>query len=186
MPTAQLAFYVDTTRCINCRTCEVACKEINNALLGVRIRRVRSFEGGEFPKVFAYNISMSCNHCENPLCLMGCPSRAYTKRQADGIVLHDPERCIGCRYCIWVCPYGAPQWDRAAGIVRKCNWCIDLVGPGEDPVCVSSCPTRAIEIGSLAHIEQRPGSTIAVRNLPSPALTGPSARYRVRPEARSG
>jgi len=178
---AQIGFFVDATRCINCKTCEIACKDFNDAPVGRRIRKVRSFEGGEFPAVFAYNLSMSCNHCEQPACVEGCPAGAYSKRAADGIVVHDPEKCIGCRYCTWLCPYGAPQYDAREGRVRKCNLCL-----GEPtPVCVAACPMRAIEVGPLAEIAARPGSTIALRDLPSPELTGPSIRYHVRKEAQA-
>ena len=177
----QIGFFVDATRCIDCKTCEIACKDFNDSALGSRIRKVRSFEGGEFPMVFAYNLAMSCNHCEDPACVKGCPAGAYTKRPEDGIVLHDPEKCIGCRYCTWLCPYGAPQYDAAEGRVHKCNLCV-----GEaTPVCVAACPMRAIEVGPLTEIAARPGATIALRALPSPELTRPSIRYRVRKEAQA-
>ena len=145
------------------------------------MRKVRSFEGGEFPAVFAYNVSMSCNHCEDPACVKCCPAGAYAKRAADGIVLHDPEKCIGCRYCTWVCPYGAPQYDAHEGRVRKCNLCLDEAAPE----CVAACPMRAIEVGPLEEISARPGATAALRGLPSPELTRPSVRYRARKEAQA-
>lgn len=184
MANGQIAFFVDATKCINCKTCEIACKDFNDAAVGRRIRKVRTFEGGEFPKVFAFNISMSCNHCEDPMCVRNCPARAYTKRKLDGIVVHNPDRCIGCRYCTWVCPYGAPQYDAKEGRVRKCNLCVDELDKGNSPVCVTACPMRAIEIGLLADIANRPGSTIAIRNMPSPDITRPACRYKVREEAR--
>lgn len=183
MARGQIAFFVDSRKCINCKTCEIACKDANDAPSGVRIRKVRTFEGGTFPDVFAYNISMSCNHCEDPACVKNCPARAYTKRTEDGIVLHDPEACIGCRNCVWACPYGAPQYDHAAGRVRKCNMCVGLIAEGEDPVCVAACPMRAIEVGSLEEIGRRVGATISLKDLPPPALTGPSCRYKARREA---
>jgi anaerobic dimethyl sulfoxide reductase subunit B (iron-sulfur subunit) len=186
MIAGQIAFSVDSTKCINCKTCEIACKDFNDSAVGRRIRKVRIFEGGEFPTVFAYNISMSCNHCEEPLCVTHCPAGAYEKRAKDGIVVHDPERCIGCRYCIWVCPYGAPQYDSEEGRVRKCNFCVDQIDKGNSPVCVTSCPMRAIEFGPLVEIATRPGATIAIRNLPSPDLTKPACRYKVRLEALMG
>lgn len=182
----QLGFFVDTTRCTNCRTCEVACKDAHDLAVGLRFRRVRAFEGGEFPDVYAYNISMSCHHCEDPACVKACPAHAYSKRPSDGIVVHDPERCIGCRYCTWVCPYAAPQYDAAAGIVRKCDMCLDTVAPGEAPICVSACPTRAIETGLLSEIAGRPGASLEIRFLPEPMLTRPSSRYKVRREALRG
>jgi anaerobic dimethyl sulfoxide reductase subunit B (iron-sulfur subunit) len=178
---AQIGFFVDATRCSNCKTCEIACKDFNGLGPGRRIRKVRSFEGGEFPAVFAYNLSMSCNHCEDPACVKGCPAGAYSKRAEDGIVVHDPEKCIGCRYCTWVCPYGAPQYDERDGRVRKCNLCL-----GETvPACVAACPMRAIEVGPLAEIAEKTGATVALRDWPSPALTRPSIRYRVRKEAQA-
>ncbi len=178
---AQIGFFVDAAKCINCKTCEIACQDFNDAAPGRRLRKVRSFEGGEFPAVFAYNISMACNHCGEPLCVEGCPTGAYTKRPEDGIVLHDPEKCIGCRYCVWLCPYGAPEYDAREGRVRKCNLCL-----GEaTPECVAACPMRAIEVGPLPEIVSRPGATIALRDLPAPELTRPSIRYRVRKEAQA-
>jgi anaerobic dimethyl sulfoxide reductase subunit B (iron-sulfur subunit) len=179
----QIGFFVDATKCINCKTCEIACKDFNDAAVGRRIRRVRTFEGGEFPSVFAYNISMACNHCEEPMCVRQCPAGAYTKRATDGIVVHDPERCIGCRYCTLVCPYGAPQYDEKEGRVRKCNLCVDELDKGNEPVCVAACPMRAIEIGPLTEIAARPGATMQIRDLPSAVLTKPATRYKVRPEA---
>ncbi len=178
----QIAFYVDATKCVNCKTCEVACRDFQ-ATAGPSIRRVHSFEGGEFPNVFAYNVSISCNHCEAPLCVTHCPAGAYSKRPADGIVVHDPERCIGCRYCTWVCPYGAPQYDPDEGRVRKCNLCVEEIDKGNSPVCVTACPLRAIEIGWLEAIAARPGVTAAVRSLPSPEITRPACRYKIRTEA---
>jgi anaerobic dimethyl sulfoxide reductase subunit B (iron-sulfur subunit) len=179
----QIGFYVDTTRCINCKTCEVACKDFNDAAVGQRIRRVRTYEGGEFPRVFAYSLSMSCNHCEDPACLAACPTRAYTKRSSDGIVVHDPEKCIGCRYCAWVCPYGAPQYDAKAGSVRKCNLCVDELDAGRSPVCVTSCPLRALEVGDLSELSRRAAATMDILDLPPSSMTRPASRYKVRPEA---
>lgn len=182
----QIAFFVDSTRCINCKTCEIACKDAHDAPVGRRMRKVRTFEGGQLPAVFAFNISMSCNHCEDPACLRQCPAKAYTKRESDGIVIHDPERCIGCRLCTWVCPFGAPQYDEDEGRVRKCNLCVEELDCGGTPVCISSCPLRAIEIGFLDEITERPGVTMEILSTPSAERANPSIRYRVRKEARRG
>ena len=132
--------------------------------------------------MFAYNISMSCNHCETPICVKHCPAGAYTKRTNDGIVVHDPSRCIGCRYCTWLCPYGAPQYDPGTGRVKKCNLCVEELDRGRSPACVTACPLRAIEVGRLSEIAARAGATINIRNLPSPDLTRPASRYKIRPE----
>lgn len=178
----QIGFFVDTTRCVNCKTCEIACKDFNDSAVGQRLRRVRTTEIGTFPDVVACNISMSCNHCEDPACVRQCPAGAYTKRASDGIVLHDPERCIGCRYCTMVCPYGAPQYDRREGRVRKCDFCIDELESGRSPVCVASCPLRAIEVVPIEELAGRLGVTASLPGFPSPALTRPSVRYKLRAE----
>lgn len=180
----QLGFFVDATRCVNCKTCEIACKDFRGADVGVRLRRVRTQENGTFPNVSVINVSMSCNHCEDPVCVQQCPAKAYTKRESDGIVVHDARRCIGCRYCTWVCPYSAPQFDETAGHVRKCDLCVDELAQGRPPVCVASCPLRAIEVGPLEEFATRAGATAAVSGFASPELTRPSARYRVRLEFR--
>jgi anaerobic dimethyl sulfoxide reductase subunit B (iron-sulfur subunit) len=181
--TAQLGFLVDATRCINCRTCEIACKDANGAAVGQRLRRVRTFEAGEYPHPLVVNLSMACHHCERPRCVAACPAGAYRKRD-DGIVVHSPERCIGCRLCTWACPYGAPQYDPGAGRVMKCNLCAERLDAGGQPACVLACPMRAIEVGPVEELAQRPGATRAVRNLPDPGATGPATRFRVRPEMR--
>jgi anaerobic dimethyl sulfoxide reductase subunit B (iron-sulfur subunit) len=179
----QISFYVDATKCINCKTCEIACKDINRAAPGQRIRRVRTFEGGEYPRIFVYNISMSCNHCEDPKCVRVCPTGAYTKRTEDGIVVHNPGRCIGCRYCIWSCPYAAPQYSPREGKVKKCNMCIEWLKAGEMPACVAACPMRAIEVGPHRDFIKRRGLTLSIRNMPPPDITYPTALYKITNEA---
>jgi anaerobic dimethyl sulfoxide reductase subunit B len=185
MSERQVAFFVDSTKCINCKTCEIACKEITAASAGVRIRKVRSFEVGSFPFVFAFNISMSCNHCEDPACLNNCPVKAYHKRE-DGTVIHDQSRCIGCRYCTWACPYGAPQHDEAAGCIRKCDLCAAERDRGKSPACVEACPTRAITVGWLDELVEADERTMDIRNVPSQVITRPAIRFKVKTEARNG
>lgn len=182
----QISFYVDATKCINCRTCEIACKDINEAALGQRIRRVRTFEGGQYPRIFVYSISMSCQHCEDPKCVKTCPTGAYHKREEDGVVFHDRKRCIGCRYCIWACPFAAPQYDPSEGKVKKCNLCIERIREGEKPACVAACPMRAIEVGMHQEFVNRRDVTDSIRNLPSPDITKPTTLYKVKAEAKTG
>ena len=176
----QFGFFIDTTRCINCRTCEIACKDANGAALGQRPRRVRTYEGGEFPHPLVASLSLACNHCEHPQCLAACPAKAYRKREEDGIVIHSPERCVGCQYCTWACPYGAPQFDPEAGRVMKCNLCVERLDAGGQPACVQACPLRAIRVGPLDQLSALPGSVVAFLNLPDPKTTGPSLRVRAK------
>ena len=124
-------------------------------------------------EVFAYNVSLACNHCEEPICVEICPARALAKR-ADGIVLIDADKCIGCKYCSWACPYGAPQYDAEAGRMTKCTFCVEDLDAGLPPSCVAACPLRALDFGDRAELEARYGSPDAVYPLPEPGLTEPA------------
>ncbi len=181
----QLGFYVDIEKCAGCKACQVACKDKNNLPTGIRWRRVFQYEGGEWVEqdgqmvpsnVFAYAVSSACMHCQNAVCVQVCPAGAMTKRD-DGIVLIDQDKCIGCRYCSWACPYGAPQFDAQKGVMTKCTMCSDLVDQGQNPACVDSCPYRAMEFGELADLQAKHGKFNAPAPLPDPNITQPSVVY---------
>ncbi len=131
--------------CVGCHSCEVACAEQNDLPVDIAWRRVGELEGGAFPQVRRFNLSMACNHCLEPTCLSGCPTNAYTKLD-NGIVAHDADECIGCQYCIWNCPYEVPVYDTARRIVSKCDMCLPRLEAGQSPACVQSCPTKAIGV----------------------------------------
>ena len=144
----------------------MACKDKNDLGPGILWRKVYEIvegawrnEGGLWlPGVNAYNISLACNHCEDPACLKACPTRAISRR-ADGIVLLDGRKCVGCRYCEWSCPYGAPRYDARRGVMTKCDFCADLVGAGGRPACVTACPMRALDFGPLEDLRTKYGGT---------------------------
>lgn len=144
-PGEQYRFHFDMTRCIGCRCCEVACNEQNGNGAEVTWRRIGEIEGGSFPHVRRYHMSMACNHCLEPSCLEGCPTEAYEKLD-NGIVKHNADACIGCQYCTWNCPYGVPQFNPERRIVTKCHMCVDRMGAGSLPACVEACPVQAIQI----------------------------------------
>jgi anaerobic dimethyl sulfoxide reductase subunit B (iron-sulfur subunit) len=177
----QYAFYIDTSACSGCKACQVACKDHHHLPLGVNWRRVVEVYGGGWTQagaawlssVYAYNLSLSCNHCEKPVCMEVCPSKAISKRP-DGIVLIDGNKCLGCRYCAWACPYGAPQYDEAQGKMTKCDFCVERIEQGLPPTCVAACPLRAIEYGELSELEARHGTLAQVVPLPENGLTEPA------------
>jgi len=142
----QYRFHFDAVVCVGCRCCEVACNEQNNNPADVKWRRIGEIEGGEFPAFTQMLNSMSCNHCIDPECLIGCPTESYIKIEQTGIVVHDDDTCIGCQYCTWNCPYGVPVFHEERKIVTKCHMCNERLEVGETPACVQSCPTGAIEI----------------------------------------
>jgi len=97
----------------------------------------------------------SCLHCETPACVTVCPTGASYKRAEDGIVLVNPETCIGCKLCSWACPYGAREYDYPTGVMKKCTLCVDriynqnFVEEDRVPACVKACPTGARSFGDL-------------------------------------
>lgn len=142
----QYRFHFDMTKCIGCRSCEVACNEQNGNPADINWRRVGELEGGTYPNTLRHYLSMGCNHCLDADCVKGCPVNAYTKDSITGIVLHSADACIGCQYCVWNCPYSVPQFNAERGVVGKCDMCKGRLADGLEPACVNACPEMAIEI----------------------------------------
>ena len=180
----QMAFYFDASACANCKACQIACQDKNDLPADLRWRRVIQYAGGSWAPsptapgvmtqtVFSYSVSLSCMHCENPLCVQVCPTTAMQKDE-NGIVSIDGDKCIGCRYCEWACPYGAPQFNEVAGTMSKCNMCQDLLAQGQNPACVDACVMRALKVGELEELQAQYGTVNAIEPLPSAEYTKPS------------
>lgn len=170
----QLGFYYNAAICTGCKGCQIACKDTNDLKVGELYRRVYSFEGGTFPNVWGYYLSIGCNHCENPKCAENCPTGSIYKREKDGLVVQDQDKCIGCKMCTWSCPYEQPQYLEELGKCGKCDGCADLVDQGLNPVCVDSCPMRAIEFGDIEELRKKYGNLPNMKELPDSKITNPS------------
>jgi sulfite dehydrogenase (quinone) subunit SoeB len=111
----------------------------------------------------------SCLHCETPACVTVCPTGASYKRAADGIVLVDEDKCIGCKLCSWACPYGAREYSPVEGVMKKCTLCVDriynqhLPESEREPACVQVCPTRARHFGDLGDPDSKVSRLVAER-----------------------
>jgi formate dehydrogenase iron-sulfur subunit len=174
------AMLIDTTRCIGCRACQVACKSWHD-LPGERtafsetwsnpkyldsnnytriIFREIEKPGGQMSWHF---ISRRCMHCNDPACVSACPVAALEKLPS-GPVVYDDDKCIGCRYCMMACPFQIPkfQWSLAVPLVRKCDFCADRLAIGLAPACSTACPSEALLFGErealLAEGHRRIGS----------------------------
>ncbi|RIL17350.1 dimethylsulfoxide reductase, chain B [Escherichia coli] len=188
--TTQYGFFIDSSRCTGCKTCELACKDFKDLGPEVSFRRIYEYAGGDWQEdngvwhqnVFAYYLSISCNHCDDPACTKVCPSGAMHKRE-DGFVVVDEDVCIGCRYCHMACPYGAPQYNAEKGHMTKCDGCYSRVAEGKQPICVESCPLRALEFGPIEELRQKHGTLAAVAPLPRAHFTKPN--IVIKPNANS-
>jgi DMSO reductase iron-sulfur subunit len=180
------AFCLDSRICTGCKTCMVACRDKNDLPAGVRWRRVVEYAGGEWlplpdgtfrQDVFAYYISVSCNHCTEPLCVEVCPTTAMSQDE-NGIVTVDQAKCMGCKYCQWACPYDAPQYQAGTGQMSKCDFCRDEIAAGGVPACVAACPTRALTFGEHDELHSGAQGQQAFAPLPDYAYTAPGAVFK--------
>jgi DMSO reductase iron-sulfur subunit len=175
----QHAFHFTADNCIGCHACEAACSEKNDLPPHLSFRSVGYVEGGTYPDYTRMNISMACNHCDDPVCLKGCPTRAYTKHPEYGAVIQDPDICFGCGYCTWVCPYNAPQLDPVKGQVEKCNMCVDRLEVGLKPACVAACVGNALDFGVVENLPAgRDQIETQIPGFPDPSITQPNIRFQ--------
>lgn len=188
----QYGFFFDAGLCSGCKACQLACKDKHNLNPGVLWRRVYEVSGGKWrreggawvPNVRAYNISLACNHCQEPICALSCPTQAIWKR-ADGIVFIESNLCIGCRYCEWACPYGAIRFDGRTNLASKCHFCFDLLGEGRPPACVAACPQRALDFGDLEELQKKYGGLDRIFPLPDPSPVKPALIIKPHKDAAS-
>jgi len=155
---------VDTTQCKQgCNDCVTACNKENGLSGGTKAtdsQWIRKIEIKDIGSGIETSLPMMCQHCEHPPCVDVCPTTASFKR-ADGIVLVDRHRCIGCRYCMMACPYKArsfvheelfdqkPDVPRGKGTVEACNMCVHRIDNGQLPACAEACQNKAILFGDL-------------------------------------
>ncbi len=174
------AFVFDPNRCTGCQACELACS-IENQLGPERSwRGVLTYNDRALPSAPLFHLSLACNHCEVPACMHSCPALAYERHPETGAVLIKSDSCIGCRYCSWACPYGAPRFEPDAGVMGKCTFCSHRLSDGLKPACAELCPTGALDYAVLPANQL----TAEIEGFPRTDL-GPSIRILPRSD-RSG
>lgn len=180
----KLGLVIDLDVCVGCHGCAVSCKQWNTSgttgplsdmdpygpdVEGVWFNRIRSYEVGTYPQNKTVNFPMSCMHCEDAACVTVCPTGASYKREEDGVVLIDQDKCMGCNYCSWACPYGARELDRNSGTMKKCTLCIDRIYDEQlpererQPSCVMTCPANARHFGDFDDPDSKVSQLVAER-----------------------
>ena len=159
-----LSKYIDTSTCIGCKACEVACQEWND-LPSVPTQQVGTYQ--TLPSLHAsfWNLirfdevevegnfswllrKEQCMHCSDPGCLRACPAPGAIVQYTNGIVDVNPEQCIGCGLCATGCPFDVPKYHEISGKMAKCTLCVDRVEVGLEPACIKACPTGCLQFGT--------------------------------------
>jgi len=159
---ARKGFLVDTSRCIGCRSCQVACKQWNKLeadktsnkgtfenprdLTPALYNRIKFIEKDTAGEVTWRFFNERCMHCGDAGCMKVCPSPGALFRTKDGIVGFNKEKCISCKYCVSACPFNIPRYG-SDDKVSKCNLCLDRIAGGLTPACAKACPTEALKYG---------------------------------------
>jgi Fe-S-cluster-containing dehydrogenase component/DMSO reductase anchor subunit len=178
----QYGFEVDLDACSGCKACVAACHQLNGLDEGESWRTVGLLHGGTERSWVVQHVTAACHHCLEPACLTGCPVEAYEKDPITGIVRHLDDQCIGCQYCVLMCPYDVPRYHADLGIVRKCDMCRQRLAAGEPPACVQACPNRAIRITLVqqAAVAETAEANLFLPAAPDPARTLPTTIYKTR------
>ena len=204
-PPDALGLLYDATLCVGCKACVAACKQANNNpaefstedhlwdtpldTSGYTFNVIKMYRSGTMEvkdqeeNGFAF-MKVSCMHCGDPSCVSACPVSAMTKDPETGVVGYDPDRCIGCRYCVAACPFGIPkyQYDSPTGKIGKCELCRHRSKDGHYAACAEVCPTGATLFGKtsdlLAEAKRRLALTAGARTVyPRGRLGGPDQSY---------
>ncbi len=155
------AMVVDTRKCVGCKACVLACEAENDVPDGFCRSWVVEQTAGEFPHLRQEIRSERCNQCSEPACVDACPTGASHIVEG-GVVLIDRDKCTGCKACIASCPYDA-RYVHPAGYVDKCTFCLHRVQLGEQPACVSVCPTRSLHFGDVNDPDSEPSVLLRTR-----------------------
>jgi len=175
--TGKVAKLIDTTKCIGCKACQVACMEWNDlrddvgtnfgsyqnpADLSDRSWTLMRFSEYENPKGdLEWLIRKDgCMHCEDPGCLKACPSPGAIVQYSNGIVDFQEENCIGCGYCVTACPFDIPRISKRDNKAYKCTLCSDRVAVGMEPACIKACPTGALVFGTKQDMKEHAAERI--------------------------
>jgi formate dehydrogenase iron-sulfur subunit len=192
----RMGFFTDTTVCIGCKACEVACKQWNDlpadgaefvrggsydhtrelsASTWRHVRFVEQLEAEQAPKwVFMSDV---CKHCTNAGCLDACPTGALIRTEFDTVIVQ-PDVCNGCGYCVPACPFGVIDRDKIDGRAAKCTLCYDRLQDGLEPACAKACPTDSIQFGpwdELVDIAERRVGELHERGIDKAYLYGTEA-----------
>jgi Fe-S-cluster-containing dehydrogenase component/DMSO reductase anchor subunit len=143
-------------------------------------RNIHNQNKSHFPEIPLFHYSLACNHCTEAPCMQNCPANAYSRDENTGAVIFHAEKCIGCKYCTWACPFDAPKFNPNKGIIEKCTFCNHRIEEGKKPACANSCPTGALDFSGLTLSDED-----SVNSSPVPVFVG-SRLKSIEPRRKNG
>lgn len=164
-------FIFDQNKCVGCHACVVACMNENGFQANDQWRNIHNSNNNHYPNLPLFYLSLACNHCDDAPCLKNCPAHAYSRDEKTGSVIHDPDMCIGCKYCTWACPYDAPKFNPKKGIIEKCTFCNHRIEDNLKPACANLCPTGALDFTQMTFNKEE-----ALESSPVPVNVGSSIK----------
>lgn len=155
--------YCDISKCLGCRSCEIACavehsktkdlfQAIDETVPPQSRVAVERLDITHHTFHITQSLPLQCRHCDDAPCIKICPTKSMQKLDDEGPVVHKDETCIGCKWCILVCPFGIPKVGRSGKIIIKCDLCIERLKTGNIPACVEACPTKAIRFVTVEKV----------------------------------
>jgi len=149
--------FIDPKKCLACRACELECgvahsksKDLTKAICEESLPQTRI----KVESADDLAVPLQCRHCEDAPCVKICPTKATSRSGPEDPVLIKDELCIGCKWCVLVCPFGVIRMSRAGAAVTKCDLCFERLDKGELPACVVACPSKAIQFKSIEEISK--------------------------------
>jgi carbon-monoxide dehydrogenase iron sulfur subunit len=142
---------VEIEKCLGCKSCEIACAVAHSkskVLEEAMQEQPRPQHRVTVQAVGEFAVPLQCRHCEDAPCISVCPTAAIHREEVDGPVLIEQDKCIGCKYCLAVCPFGVIEASNDGKVMVKCDLCYERAKAGQIPACVEACPTKALKLGS--------------------------------------
>lgn len=142
-------FIFDINKCVGCHACAIGCSLENQTPDLLNWRQIETYNPYHHPALPLFHLSLACNHCHDAPCIKNCPAKALYRDKETGAVLVNQDRCIGCKYCTWACPYDAPRFNPETHTIEKCTFCQPLIKQGKKPACVDACPVGALDFQDI-------------------------------------
>ena len=169
----------EVEKCLGCKACQIACA-VEHSTSQDLVQAIDEVPRPGYRVMVEYveqmPIPLQCRHCDDAPCVRVCPTHCLTKEGDEGWVLADRDKCIGCMWCVLVCPFGAARMRKSDKVVLKCDLCVERQSQGLEPACVAACPTHCLRFKTVEDIARdkriNTAREVLAGTIKSPASSG--------------